>query len=391
MLEGAGDAPLTGLPETDLTVDEGQTVQLTASAGDPGGDPLEYHWQVLDAQGSSVPGLEGTEADFSFALPDEGDYTVRLTVTDSHGGTATSAMAIRAENVVPEVFVEAAEAVVGLPVEVTGWFVDPGDDFWLGEIDYGDGTVRPLYLTRDKTFAVSHVYEQVGQYTISVRVDDHDGGVGLGTVVVEAAVAGPVTPILGDANGDGVVDGLDYNAWSLHYLEQPVPAWADGGWEYGNFNADDTVDGLDYNVWSMHYLEELGEGADGGGAGGSEAAEMESLMGPAAAAGAETAAPAWNMGSLISRVAAAGQADGRRADSTPASSVADLPSPPLVGLGKLFVVEASAPPWPMVSALRGGPWRSGREDSAGAVKPPVLEDPLEPLPRLDLSALTGPI
>jgi len=56
----------------------------------------------------------------------------------------------------------------------------------------------------------------------------------------------------GDANRDGVVDGLDYNAWSLHYLQA-------GGWPEGDFNGDGTVDGLDYNAWSLNY--EGGAGA----------------------------------------------------------------------------------------------------------------------------------
>jgi len=50
----------------------------------------------------------------------------------------------------------------------------------------------------------------------------------------------------GDANLDGVVDGLDYNAWSLHY-NQP------GGWTGGDFNGSGFVDGLDYNLWSLNY------------------------------------------------------------------------------------------------------------------------------------------
>ncbi|KPK78886.1 MAG: hypothetical protein AMJ81_14610, partial [Phycisphaerae bacterium SM23_33] len=60
-------------------------------------------------------------------------------------------------------------------------------------------------------------------------------------------------PIRGDANWDGCVDGLDYNIWSLNYLDQPVPEWFDGGWMYGNFNSDHITDGLDYNAWSLNY------------------------------------------------------------------------------------------------------------------------------------------
>lgn len=60
-------------------------------------------------------------------------------------------------------------------------------------------------------------------------------------------------PPPGDANADGVVDGLDYNSWSCNYLATPVPPASEGGWNFGNFNEDDTVDGLDYNVWSLNY------------------------------------------------------------------------------------------------------------------------------------------
>jgi hypothetical protein len=54
----------------------------------------------------------------------------------------------------------------------------------------------------------------------------------------------PLMP--GDANLDGCVDGLDYNAWSYHYLG---PA----GWCEGDFNDDMAADGLDYNAWSLNY------------------------------------------------------------------------------------------------------------------------------------------
>lgn len=58
----------------------------------------------------------------------------------------------------------------------------------------------------------------------------------------------------GDANLDGRVDGLDYNAWSLHYL-------GSAGWCEGDFNDDLTADGLDYNIWSLNY--QMGSGAAG--------------------------------------------------------------------------------------------------------------------------------
>jgi hypothetical protein len=65
--------------------------------------------------------------------------------------------------------------------------------------------------------------------------------------------AGPELPIPGDTNDDGCLDGGDYTIWADNYLNQPVPAWADGGWAYGNFNDDDIVDGGDYTIWADNY------------------------------------------------------------------------------------------------------------------------------------------
>ena len=50
----------------------------------------------------------------------------------------------------------------------------------------------------------------------------------------------------GDANDDGVVDGLDYLVWSTNYNQSGV--WADG-----DFTGNGYVDGLDYVVWSNNY------------------------------------------------------------------------------------------------------------------------------------------
>jgi hypothetical protein len=71
-------------------------------------------------------------------------------------------------------------------------------------------------------------------------------------------------PIPGDTNSDGVVDGGDYTIWADNYLSQPVPAWLEGGWAFGNFTAGDRVDGADYTIWADNFT--------GGGGGGSAGA-----------------------------------------------------------------------------------------------------------------------
>jgi RND family efflux transporter MFP subunit len=60
----------------------------------------------------------------------------------------------------------------------------------------------------------------------------------------------------GDTNGDGIVDGLDYNVWQNGYAQTPAtPAT-------GDFNADGAVAGLDYTAWQNGYGRSQGAVAD---------------------------------------------------------------------------------------------------------------------------------
>jgi hypothetical protein len=54
----------------------------------------------------------------------------------------------------------------------------------------------------------------------------------------------------GDANGDGMVDGLDYLAWAVNFgaSEPPELSASDG-----DFNDDGTIDGNDYLVWANNF------------------------------------------------------------------------------------------------------------------------------------------
>lgn len=57
------------------------------------------------------------------------------------------------------------------------------------------------------------------------------------------------TPIPGDANGDGKVDGLDYVIWLNNYNKATSNGPSDG-----DFNEDEKVDGLDYVIWLNNYV-----------------------------------------------------------------------------------------------------------------------------------------
>ncbi|KPK80712.1 MAG: hypothetical protein AMJ81_11530, partial [Phycisphaerae bacterium SM23_33] len=182
----------------------------------------------------------------------------------------------------------------------------------------------------------------------------------------------PFHCLAGDVNGDKVVDGLDYNVWSLHY-QQP------GGWREGDLNGDETVDGLDYNIWSMHYLAEVAEGS-------------QAKAGGLAAEGANIEAGQAEIAAVLD----VGLAGGQQQRTERALSRRDAPMSPggrthqaLFGLdGRLGVpVAAGQSPASGSVAFRSGPWRGWRTASDGVNKPVSLEDYLDLLEKPNLLVL----
>jgi hypothetical protein len=59
--------------------------------------------------------------------------------------------------------------------------------------------------------------------------------------------------LIGDANLDGVVDGLDFIEWNMNKFTS-VAAWCSG-----DFNADGIVDGLDFIDWNENKFTSSGD------------------------------------------------------------------------------------------------------------------------------------
>jgi hypothetical protein len=60
------------------------------------------------------------------------------------------------------------------------------------------------------------------------------------TIMVEEIVG----TLMGDANLDGVVDGLDFVVWNDNKFTSGT------GWASGDFNGDGITDGVDYTIWN---------------------------------------------------------------------------------------------------------------------------------------------
>jgi outer membrane protein OmpA-like peptidoglycan-associated protein len=73
------------------TIEPGQTVNLTANAIDPDGDPLTYRWTVSPAGSFATPAARSTD----FTAPQqEGPVTITVTASDNKDGTASGSTTI---------------------------------------------------------------------------------------------------------------------------------------------------------------------------------------------------------------------------------------------------------------------------------------------------------
>src|SRR5439155_205708 len=129
-------------------------------------------------------GTTGTGVRPAHAYPDNGSYTVTLTVTDARGAASTpSSTTATIANAAPVVFTGANQtATTGSPFTLSATFSDPGgnDGPWAYSIDWGDGSAATLGSATSQTSPISatHTYAAPGTNTIRVTVTDKDGGAG---------------------------------------------------------------------------------------------------------------------------------------------------------------------------------------------------------------------
>jgi predicted aspartyl protease len=89
-------------------------------------------------------------------------------------------------------------------------------------------------------------------YLQKVHFDFQDADNLNGTMIIDVTPALDIvmgSPDPGDANGDGLVDGLDYLAWARGYEQFS----GDARLGDGDFNDDGYVDGLDFIIWADAY------------------------------------------------------------------------------------------------------------------------------------------
>jgi hypothetical protein len=194
------------------TGDEGSVITFNASASiDPDGQIVLYEWDLDgDGQYDDATGVNPT-----FTWGDDYSGVIGLKVTDNGGLTDTATATVTVFNVSPTADAGLDQTVTaGDMVYFNGNMTDPG---WLDTHTYewdfnaGDGIgVDAAGQTP------THIYYNVGVYTVTLTVTDDDGGVSSDTLVVT------VNPIPATIDCDPNTLNLKSNGrWITCYIELP--------------------------------------------------------------------------------------------------------------------------------------------------------------------------
>lgn len=207
--------PYTGYEGSSVTFDGTRSY-------DPDGEIVEYAWD-LDGDGEFDDAFGPT---VSYTWGDDYQGNIGLRVTDNMGATDTDMVTLTESNIQvtdnagvgatdmdtaritvlnvdpiaridsveqPQEFELGDLTVIMLEtVSFAGTVYDPGNDDLTLAWDWGDGTAATLatYLNDPPSYpveireTVEHVYTEPGEYTVTITVEDDDGGVGTDTLTI---------------------------------------------------------------------------------------------------------------------------------------------------------------------------------------------------------------
>ena len=233
-----------------ITVDEGTERTFAAESIDPGSDDLEFKWEF--ESGTTIKNMhynDGMGADplpspggtypftvtdsVSFVFGDNGFYTIILTVTDDDGGSTVYSTTVTVNNVAPtlvngnilmtppnpnnpEFILPAVDSLIfsaeandlGSDDLTFSWDWDDGTE--ATTIYYNDGVGPDPYPSPGPTYpfsatdVMSKIFSDPGTFTVTLTVEDDDGGVTIVTYEIKVLTANEANQAL-----NNFIQGLD--------------------------------------------------------------------------------------------------------------------------------------------------------------------------------------
>ena len=213
----AGNAPPTlAADNANVTVNEGATASNTGTFSDPESNPV-----TLSASVGSVSVSSPGKWSWSYGTNDGPAQSQMVTIsgTDNKGETGSVTFALTVDNVAPTVTIDSGQVKSiseGDVLSVLAHFSDPGKDApysslinWgtpAGDISPGSVVVTKVSLPQAGDVTGSHQYGDNGSYTITVYVNDKDGGTGSQSFNLTVNNVPPTATI--DESGTVLVNGV---------------------------------------------------------------------------------------------------------------------------------------------------------------------------------------
>jgi PKD repeat protein len=182
-------------------------------------------------------------------------------VTDDDGGVGTAATIVTVNNVAPvtkiesitdengaEIGIDVPVTLIGLTVNVAGSFTDVGTlDTHTASMDWDDETIDGIGVVNGPT-DTSHIYTDLGDYTMTLAVTNDDSGVGTATTQItvvddEGAIATAIQELTTLADDPNIAAALFKLNGAFEKLEE------------GKLEEDKLIAGLGMIKQALQYLE----------------------------------------------------------------------------------------------------------------------------------------
>jgi len=161
---------------------EGDTITFIASDTHGNAPPLLYKWDFDNDGTWDMPDWKNLDDPYTDHIYcDDYHGFANLIILNNNGYSATDLAEVDIYNVAPTVYA-GPDIIIDITQTLTrsGYFEDPGwCDIWTATVDYGEGAgFQPLTLS-GYNFDLIHTYMDFGVFTVTVMVEDDDGGVGI--------------------------------------------------------------------------------------------------------------------------------------------------------------------------------------------------------------------